>query len=121
MKQTMMTLCAGTLMLSACADSGANYTPILDGDATPAFQSDLTGCQMLARYQHQIDKETKTAAALGASTGALFGAMDNDGTAAGGALVGALSGGVAGAVNARDKRKAIVVECLRGRGHPVVG
>jgi hypothetical protein len=41
--------------------------------------------------------------------------------AAGGAIAGALAGGVASAVSASDRREAIVVECLRGRGHRVVG
>lgn len=29
------------LAVTACADSGANYQPILDGQPTAAFQSDL--------------------------------------------------------------------------------
>lgn len=121
MKQTIITLCAGTLILSACADSGANYTPILDGPTTPAFQSDLSACQMLARDQRQFDHETAAAAGLGAGAGALLGAADEDGSALGGAIAGALAGGVSGAVNASERREEIVVECLRGRGHRVVG
>ncbi len=108
-------------LLAACADSGANYTPILDGAATPAFQSDLAACQSLARNQRQLDQETMGAAVLGAGAGALLGAASGDSDAVGGAIGGALAGGVAGAVNASERREAIVVECLRGRGHRVVG
>jgi uncharacterized protein YcfJ len=107
--------------LTACADSGANYTPILDGQPAAAFQSDLAACQTLARNQRQFDQETAGAAVLGAGAGALLGAADDDADAAGGAIAGALAGGVAAAVTASERREAIVMECLRGRGHAVVG
>jgi uncharacterized protein YcfJ len=109
------------LILAACADSGADYTPILDGAQTPAFQSDLAACQTLARDQRQFDQDTLATTAIGAGAGALLGEMDRDGDALGGAIAGALAGGVAGAVDASERREAIVVQCLRGRGHRVVG
>ena len=58
------TICAAALVLSACAESGANYTPILDGAPSAAFQSDLSACQTLARNQRQFDQETAAAAVL---------------------------------------------------------
>jgi uncharacterized protein YcfJ len=109
------------LAVAACAESGANYQPILDGQPTVAFQSDLTDCQSLARNQNQFDQETLGAAVLGAGAGAVLGEVDKDGDALGGAIFGALAGGAAGAVDASERREAIVVECLRGRGHRVVG
>jgi uncharacterized protein YcfJ len=121
MKHVTMSLCILPVLLAACAGSGANYTPILDGPPTPAFQSDLSACQTLARNQRQFDQETAGAAILGAGAGALLGAADEDADAAGGAIAGALAGGVAGAVTASERREAIVVNCLRGRGHHVVG
>jgi hypothetical protein len=39
----------------------------------------------------------------------------------GGAIVGALAGGAAGMQEANKKREAILISCLRGRGHKVVG
>ena len=108
------------LSVAACADSGARYQPILDGPATRAYQADLTACQTLARDQKQFDQETLGAALLGAGAGAALGEIDSD-DALGGAIAGALAGGVAGAVNASERREAIVVECLKGRGHRVVG
>ena len=38
-----------------------------------------------------------------------------------GALAGGLAGGTAAAVDVSERREAIVIECLRGRGHRVVG
>jgi uncharacterized protein YcfJ len=107
--------------LRACAGRGADHTPILDGPATAAFRSDLAACQTLARDQRQFDRETAGAAVLGAGAGALFGAADEGADAAGGAIAGALAGGIASAVNASERRESIVVACLRGRGHRVVG
>ena len=124
MTPTILPLCAGGLMLAACADTGANYTPILDGAPTVSFSDDLAECQALARDQKQFDHETMAAATLGAGAGAVFGAMDGDmdpvGSAVGGAVAGALAGGVASAVDVTERREAIVVACLRGRGHRVV-
>lgn len=121
MKPILPALMGTFALLAACGDSGANYTPILDGAPTAAFQSDLSACQSLARNQRQFDQETAAAAALGAGVGALLGAADEDADATGGAIAGALAGGAAGAVEANDRRESIVRECLRGRGHRVVG
>ncbi|MEC7763134.1 MAG: glycine zipper family protein [Pseudomonadota bacterium] len=125
MNTKIIALCAGALTLSACDDMGANYTPILDGAPTAAFHADLTECQELARAQKQLDQETGAAAVLGAGAGAVFGALDGDmdvvGGAVGGAVAGALAGGVASAVDVSERRESIVIECLRGRGHRVVG
>lgn len=121
MKARLFGVLSAGAFLAACSDTGAGYTPVLDGAPTAAFQSDLNACQGLARDQRQFDQETAGAAILGAGAGALLGAADDDGTALGGAIAGVLAGGVAGATSASDRRKAIVIECLRGRGHRVVG
>lgn len=119
MKKTLM-IAALLPTLAACANSGANYNPILDGQPTTAFQSDLTACQALARSQTQFDQERVAATVLGAGAGAILGEADS-GDALGGAVAGALAGGVASSVDVNERREAIVIECLRGRGHRVVG
>lgn len=121
MKRFLSGYLAAGALLAGCADSGANYTPIMDGTPTAAFQSDLSACQALARDQKQFDRDTMAAALMGAGAGAVLGELDDDGDALGGAVVGAVAGGAASAVEAADRREAIVVECLRGRGHAVVG
>ncbi|PXW72798.1 hypothetical protein C7964_101915 [Loktanella sp. PT4BL] len=120
MKHTFFIALAGFGLVAACADSGANYTPILDGTPTPAYQADLEACQALARNQKQFDQETMAATVLGAGAGAALGEADS-GDAMGGAIAGALAGGIASAVDVSERRESIVVECLRGRGHRVVG
>lgn len=119
MKYLMM-LSAG-LVVAACADGGAGYDPILDGTASRAYHTDLSECRTLARRQKQLRQQTLGATVLGAGAGAVLGELDDDGDAMGGAVAGAVAGGAAGAVEAREQRKAIVVNCLRGRGHRVAG
>ncbi|WP_136444049.1 glycine zipper family protein [Pacificoceanicola onchidii] len=109
------------LSLAACGDKGAKYNPILDGPRTAGYQADLADCQALANSQKQLNRETLGAAAVGAGAGATLGALDDEGDMWGGAVAGALAGGAAGAVDANERRKAMVIECLKGRGHPVVG
>lgn len=119
MKKTLM-IAAALPVLAACADSGANYQPILDGALSETYQADLAACQALARNQNQFDQERVAATVLGAGAGAILGEADS-GDALGGAVAGALAGSVASSVDVNERREAIVIECLQGRGHRVVG
>ena len=119
MKKTLM-IAAALPVLAACADSGANYQPILDGAQSETYQADLAACQALARNQNQFDQERVAATVLGAGAGAILGEADS-GDALGGAVAGALAGGVASSVDVNERREAIIIECLQGRGHRVVG
>lgn len=109
------------IALSACADLGANYAPILDGLPAPSFQSDLQACQTLARNQKQFDTETIGAAVAGGLLGAAVADHDGSGTAVEGLIGGALVGLVGGLFEAGDQRKSIVIECMKGRDHRIVG
>jgi uncharacterized protein YcfJ len=108
------------IAVAACAEQGAKYQPVLDGQPTPTYYADLQACQSLAANQSQFDRNTRTSAAIGAGLGAVLGEADED-DPLGGAIVGALAGAAAGSSEANDRREGIVVECLRGRGHKVVG
>lgn len=119
MKKTLM-IVAALPFLAACAESGASYKPILDGAPSDAYQADLAACQALAKSQSQFDQERVAATVLGAGAGAILGEADS-GDAVGGAAAGALAGGIASTVDVTERREAIVIECLRGRGHRVVG
>ena len=109
------------VILSACADIGATYQPIVDGVPSALFQSDLQACQSLAHGQRQLDQDTMGSAAAGGLLGAAIAAHDEGGTIAEGLVGGALVGLVGGVAKSKDKREAIVTDCMKGRGHPVVG
>jgi uncharacterized protein YcfJ len=109
-----------TALLGGCAEMGTDVEPILDGTPTLQFRSDLSACRSLARSQSQLDHETMAAAALGAGIGGVLGEADDAGDALGGAVAGALAGTAMGLSEASETREAIVLNCLRGRGHAVV-
>jgi outer membrane lipoprotein SlyB len=121
--QICLSLIGVGVALTGCANTGAAYQPILDGPQTAAYQNDLVECQALAREHSLINQNTKSDVLVGALIGGALGALDDGGVgnAIGGAAVGGAAGAASGAYDARDKRSQIVVNCLKGRGHRVVG
>ena len=119
------------LGLSACANTGADYTPIVDGPYSSSFSTDLGACQKVAERRSYTNGDVQSEAAFGAiSTGLVAGLItgieEGDvGAGIAGALIGGAIGGVAAGVgqswDTSGERKNIVVACMRGRGHNVVG
>lgn len=109
--------------LSACANTGASYRPIVDGPVSASFEADLTECQTVATQRDYLNGDVQSDAALGAGVGALVGIADSGdvGEMIGGALIGALVGGAARSWETQDERRQIVVNCMFQRGHKVVG
>jgi len=108
-------------VLAACSGLGTNEQLVVDGPNSATFDADLTACRNLARQQNQIDAETGAAMALGAGIGALAGWADGDTTAGEGALGGALGGAAMATATGAEQRRSIVINCMTGRGHNVVG
>lgn len=121
MKKSHILVICPIIVLSACAEMGANYEPILDGAPNANFQSDLQACQNLARGQNQFDQETTGAAVAGGVLGAAIAKHEGGGTVVEGLIGGALVGFLGGVFEATDQRKEIVIECMKGREHRVVG
>lgn len=115
----------GALAITGCANTGATYDPIADGPVSVSYAADLESCQQLATERRYINDDAKTNAVIGAGLGALAGIADDDVSdtegAIAGAVVGALAGGGVGIVETREQRRQIVIECMKGRGHRVVG
>lgn len=121
----LITAIIGGLGLAGCANTGAKYEPIADGPTSVTYASDLDTCQQLATNRGYINDDTKTDAMIGAGIGALAGIADDDLSdtegAIAGAVVGAIAGGGSGMIETREQRRQIVIDCMKGRGHPVVG
>lgn len=113
----------GLLALGGCASGGAAYQPIVDGPTGAAYQADLADCQQLAETRGYDNSDTRTSAAIGAGLGGIIGLADSGslGEAAVGAAIGGLFGGGSGAIETREERKQIVMNCMAGRGHRIVG
>lgn len=132
------TLTAAMIVLSGCATGGAAYVPVIDGPKDQIYAQDLTDCQGLAETREYVNGDTKTAALTGAAVGGLIAVSNNNGHSrrysrshkrgnsdlesfAAGAIIGALFGGGKRALQTRSERKYIVLDCMAGRGHRVLG
>jgi uncharacterized protein YcfJ len=108
------------LVISACANSGADTRPIVDKPG-PNYERDLAACQALAKQKDYASGETATNTAVGAGLGALIGGVTGDWAGAGiGAGVGAAGGLGKSAVDTQSARGNIVKRCMVGRGYNVV-
>ncbi len=110
-------------LTAACATSGANYQPVIDGAVGPNYSNDLAQCQALASQQGAFSSTTGEKALAGAAVaGGATAVFNNKGTnARDAALVGAAAGAIAGAVDQQQSKEAIVRNCMRQRGYNVVG
>lgn len=110
-------------LVAACANSGANYKPVIDGAVGPNYGTDLAQCQSLAASDAQVDGSTAGAVAAGAGLGAASSVIweGNSSNAGEAAAVGALAGLTSNAIRKNEKRESIVRNCMRNRGYNVVG
>lgn len=110
-------------LTAACENSGANYTPVIDGSLGANYNADLSDCQALAASGATVDGRTVGAAATGA---ALAGASSviwngNSSNLGEAAAVGALAGLASGAIRKNAERESVVRNCMSGRGYNVIG
>lgn len=131
-KHTVNLLLCSVVGLSGCAGGGAAYTPIIDGPVTENYYQDLATCQSLAQQRRYDNADVRTNAVIGAGLGGLAALADNDKGRRGhhdedgfeefalGALIGAIFGGGARALETREERKHIVLNCMSGRGYRVL-
>ena len=116
----LMTL-ATTATLTACGATASHYRPIVDGEINANYEHDLASCKPVAEQKRYTNDDVKTESAVGAAVGAVVGVGGGAEGAIGGALVGGLLSGGERAWETRDERKNIIIECMKQRGHRVVG
>lgn len=110
------------LLLSGCGATGSDYRPVVDGAPGVGYERDLAACQQLSTERSYVNDEVRSAAAVGSGIGATVGALeDGVGGAVAGAVVGAVVGGAGRSWQTLDERRAIVIECMKQRGHAAVG
>lgn len=114
--------CILTITLTGCGSTASNYQPIVDGPTNEDYQNDLAACSQLSEQREYLNDDVKSEALLGAGIGALVGVIE-DGSSGlvAGALVGGSAAGGGKAWETRTERKQIVIQCMRQRGHNVVG
>jgi len=122
MKSKLLLISLIATGLTACAGSGAEYEPVVDGPKDAQYRQDLAQCQGLAEEKSYINGKTKTNAAIGGVLGGVVGGLgDGLGGAIAGAAVGGLIGGGTGAYDTVGEREQIVKNCMDGRGYNVLG
>jgi outer membrane lipoprotein SlyB len=119
MKKTITIIAA--LALVGCANTGANFNPIIDSNNRDKVESDLQDCR---QYANQVAGAADKAI-VGAIAGALIGAAFNAALGGNGygneaAAFGALSGGLEGAGSGARDQQSIIRNCMNGRGHRVL-
>jgi outer membrane lipoprotein SlyB len=122
MKKHIAIILAASI-LTGCATTGANYTPIIDskGSAPESVNADLVECQAYAKQT----MDAASAAVSGAVVGSIIGAMFMAATGVKGyrnraASMGAVSGGLSAAGAAETNQRDIIKRCMSGRGHSVL-
>lgn len=108
-------------LVAACENSGANYTPIIDGPTNPNYNVDLSECQSLAASGAGIDERTAGAVATGAVVAGASSAIWNGKNIGKAAGIGALAGLTTSEVRKNSERETIVKRCMVGRGYNVIG
>ncbi|MBK0327385.1 glycine zipper family protein [Rhodobacteraceae bacterium F11138] len=110
-------------LVAACANSGANYTPVIDGPVSANYNADLASCQSLAASQPAFDGSSAGAAAAGAGLGAASSVIwnDNSDNLGEAAAIGAVAGLTSNAIKKNQNKESIVKNCMRNRGYNVVG
>lgn len=113
------------LGLSACATGGAAHNPIIDGPKDAVYHEDLAACRSYAEERRYDNSDVRTQALIGAGIGGVLGLLDahhaDEGDFFTGAIIGGLIGGGSEALETRGQRREILLNCLAGRGHNVLG
>ena len=111
-----------TGLMAGCGSTASSYEPIVDGPKDDQYHNDLAACSTLAEQRDYTNDDVKSEALLGAGIGALLGAIEDGGEGAvAGAVIGGATGGGSRAWDTREEQKQIVIQCMKGRGHNVVG
>lgn len=122
MKKTII-IVAAALALTGCAvnNTGAGFSPVIDGADPIKVAADLHECRAHAQ---QVAGAADRAVA-GALAGALIGGLFNAALGVKGygnemAAFGAITGGLEGAGAGAKDQQSIIRNCMVGRGHRVL-
>ena len=115
MKLTTLPILLISISVAAC--SKGSYEPIVDGQKGIVYQNDLAECRQLSQ---QVEK-TNDGAIGGAVIGGLIGVGESHEDAIAGAVIGGIIGSVEESSEVKEQRDKVVFNCLKGRGHKVVG
>lgn len=122
MKKTI-TIIAAALALTGCAatNTGAAFSPLIDGADRIRIEADLHDCQAYAKQVAGAADRALAGAVAGALIGGLFNAaLGINGQGNEMAAFGAVTGALEGATSGAKDQQSIIRNCMVGRGHRVL-
>ncbi len=121
MKTNIFTVVISALLLAGCANTGANYRPIIDSKNVDLnrYEADLVECQRYAEQKGGAGEKAAIGAGAGAVLGGVLAAVGN-GDKGSASRVGGVMGAVSGATSGDQSQRNIIKRCLVGRGYKVL-
>ena len=121
MKTNIFTVVISALLLAGCANTGANYRPIIDSKNVDLnrYEADLVECQRYAEQKGGAGEKAAIGAGAGAVLGGVLAAVGN-GDKGSASRVGGVMGAVSGATSGDQNQRNIIKRCLIGRGYKVL-
>ncbi len=105
------------LALTACAKKP--YEPIVDGPKSLSYNSDLAQCRDISKQKQLSGAGAASGAITGGVTAGVFGGSTSDVVAS--IALGGLFGSADESASVKNAQNRIVFNCMRGRGHNVIG
>ena len=121
MKINILSIAVTALLLAGCANTGANYRPIIDSKNVDLnrYEADLVECQRYAEQKGGAGEKAAIGAGAGAVLGGVLAAVGN-GDKGSAARVGGVMGAVSVATSGDQGQRTIIKRCLIGRGYKVL-
>jgi outer membrane lipoprotein SlyB len=121
MKSHIFAITISALLISGCANTGANYRPIIDSKHVDLnrYEADLQECQHYAEQKGGAGEKALIGAGAGAVLGGVLAAVGN-GDKGSASRVGGVMGAVSGATSGDQGQRVIIKRCLIGRGYKVL-
>ena len=113
-----------TLFAVACSSQSKipGQTPVIvdtKGVDMSSYQADLADCEHFAQEVPVVEKAVAEAA-VHAAVGAVIGSVVRRQSSGDGVAVGAVLGAVSGTSHGLEEQRAVVRNCMRGRGYRVL-
>jgi outer membrane lipoprotein SlyB len=121
MKTNIFTITISALLVAGCANTGANYRPLIDSKNLDLnrYEADLLECQRYAEQKGGAGEKAAIGAGAGAVLGGVLAAVGN-GDKGSSSRMGGVMGAVSGATTGEQGQRTIIKRCLVGRGYKVL-
>jgi len=110
-----------TFFIAACANTGANYRPIIDSKNVDLnrYEADLQECQQYVEQKGGAAEKSAIGAGAGAVLGGVLAAVGNSDKGSS-SRIGGVMGAVSGLTSGEQGQRTVIRRCLIGRGYKVL-